>query len=634
MILRLNHEKRILLTFIPLILGLSFNISYSQELQPEKIGDDFVQYPTQTARLYRVVDLSAEGEDWYTKMGNSRIVPEPGLPVEKEQFLAEKLRANLEKANRMNQSGDPSQKNSERSAQPTLGTQFWGNTTSGTPNDNDIAVNDGGKVISVTNTSIWMFRASSNSAIIQKSLTQFVGGAADTFDPTVTYDPATDRFVIVFLSGSHTSTSRVYVCFSATTDPFGLWNVYWLEGNIGGRWPDFTHIGLSTAELFITANMANNGSTFVVSGGLWQVNKYNGYAGDSVLTFKTYAYTETGFHPVQGGTQLYGPKFYLVQSASAPFGSTKAIRLREISNTIANGATITNSVVLNANTSYVLPPDADQKSGDPLSTNGSAITTAYYQNSRIQFALNTSLNSLPAIYYGTVIVSPIGLSFSAVTGTVIGFDSLQMAYPGLAYAGTDGTGKNQSILMFNFSSPDHYPGNACVYLDENGIASDPLMLRFGLGPMQEGGDNGVNRWGDYANAAERTNNIGEVWIGGSLGKGGSNTNGCYISQVYAPGVLPIGIENPVDVAETGPAVFPNPVVEMLRFEYPVDVTGEYSAKVIAFDGKVMADFGQKFLREGEAFVQFNSIPLVSGTYILVISNQNDVVFTEKFQIAK
>lgn len=604
----------------------------AQTMEPEIVGDDYVKYPVQTAKLYRVVDLSKEGDDWYTSMKNSKIAPEPKVSVTKEEYIAQKLEANLRRDARK-----PQQSANKASTvqQPTLGTQFWGNTTSGTPNDNDIAVNDGGKVISVVNTSVWMFRASSNAAVVQKSLSQFVGGAADTFDPTVLYDTDHNRFIVSFLSGSHTSTSRVYVAFSATSDPFGTWNVYWLTGDIGGRWPDFTHIGVSTKELFITANMANNGSTNVSSGGLWQVNKFNGYAGDSALTYTSYAFNETGFHPVQGGENLYGPDFYLVQTASVPFNPTKAVRIRQITNSMENNGTLSSATTLNSNLAYDLPPDAEQDGGQDLSTNGSAVTTAYFENEKIQFACNSDDGTgQPGIYYGTVTISPIGLSFSSVTGQIVSYDSIQLGYPGLGYAGTDGMGGNRSVMMFNFAGPNHYPGNACVYIDESGDVSDPLMLRYGLGAMQEGGNEpGLNRWGDYANAAERTNNIGEVWIGGSLGKGGSNTNGCYISQVYAPGVQPIAIEDELTTSST-PAVYPNPVVEMLKFDYPIAKTGQYHAAVYDINGKVIADFGKKLLKRGEAYVTFSSSPLQSGTYFLRVSMDDVVVHSEKFVVAK
>ncbi|MEZ5014183.1 MAG: hypothetical protein R2794_07815 [Chitinophagales bacterium] len=81
-----------------------------------------------------------------------------------------------------------------------MGEQFDGTSV---PNDNDLAISNGGKIISVINSSIYIYDM--DGTFLQ---TLSLAAFADTldipdikFDPKVVYDPVNDKFIITTASG-------------------------------------------------------------------------------------------------------------------------------------------------------------------------------------------------------------------------------------------------------------------------------------------------------------------------------------------------------------------------------------------------------------------------------------------------
>ena len=165
---------------------------------------------------------------------------------------------------------------------PLLQRNFQGNSYDGsTPNDNDLAISNDGKLVSVINSSIYIYDVDADSELVHFNLGDF----ADTlklpqhkFDPKVIYDPKYDRFVIVFLNGSLDSTSKIILAFSKTNDPSGDWHLYALPGNPvnNDTWSDFPVVGMSEEELFIGINTFKNGSennSGFEEATFWQIEK-------------------------------------------------------------------------------------------------------------------------------------------------------------------------------------------------------------------------------------------------------------------------------------------------------------------------------------------------------------------------
>ncbi len=173
---------------------------------------------------------------------------------------------------------------------PDTLTSFEGNTMgSSVPNDNDIAISNGGMIVSVINTSIYIFDQS-GSTLASFSLETFSDTleiTGDKFDPKVMYDPVHDRFIIVFLNlvfGDEANNTDIIVAFSQTNNPLDNWNLYSLPGNPkdNDTWTDFPMLAITQHELFITGNSIIPGEPWQTGFSetlIWQMNLDSGYSG-------------------------------------------------------------------------------------------------------------------------------------------------------------------------------------------------------------------------------------------------------------------------------------------------------------------------------------------------------------------
>src|SRR6185436_1112728 len=143
--------------------------------------------------------------------------------------------------------------------------------------------------------------------------------------PKAIYDPVADRFILVFLNGSTTTTSRIVICFSASNNPTGTWYFYTLNGNPNNdtTWSDYPAVSLTDSELFITVNSIipnQPWQTGFAQTLAWQIDKQAGYNGDSTMTSELWTnikYNGTMIRylcPVNGGSKPYGPHMYFLSN--------------------------------------------------------------------------------------------------------------------------------------------------------------------------------------------------------------------------------------------------------------------------------------------------------------------------------
>jgi hypothetical protein len=120
---------------------------------------------------------------------------------------------------------------------------FQGNAFGGIPNDNDIAISNGGQVVSVSNTDVYIYEEDGTLLLNfdLANLADSLGLVANSYDPKIVYDPLADKFILVFLNGSSAPSTDIIVCFSQTNDATQQWNVYNLPGNPfnNNAWSDF-----------------------------------------------------------------------------------------------------------------------------------------------------------------------------------------------------------------------------------------------------------------------------------------------------------------------------------------------------------------------------------------------------------
>ncbi len=83
-----------------------------------------------------------------------------------------------------------------------------------------------------------------------------VDSAGFIFDPRATFDPFSNRFVIIALDNEDPATSTIAIAVSQTSDPTGSWNFFGLHAdpnNLG--WADFPKLGWNSRWVVISANL-------------------------------------------------------------------------------------------------------------------------------------------------------------------------------------------------------------------------------------------------------------------------------------------------------------------------------------------------------------------------------------------
>lgn len=525
-----------------------------------------------------------------------------------------------------------------QAASPAILRSFQANATQGTPNDNDVAIGNNGFIISVVNSNFVMYN-DTGKFLLSKSLTNFgkdLGTLNRTYDPRVIYDPVADRFIAVFLQGSTSADTRIITGFTKTNDPTKEWNFYAIPGNTFGdsSWSDYPIISLSNNELFITVNRLRDNSSWqegFIESLIWQVNKTDGYAGDSLRKKLYYDIKHNNksiwsICPVKASNEFYGPGHYFVSVRPGDL-QNDTVFLHEITNSLDANPTLTLKV-LKTNVAYGLQPNAPQPSGEYLQTNDARVLSATHHGGVIHYVGNTIDPALfaPSVYYGKINVTD--KNNPTITGKIISYDSMDIGYPSIAYAG-GGFGADQSMMItFSHVSKTKFPGHSVVYADWNGELSAPVELRKGDGSINVLQDT-IERWGDYTGIQPIYNKIGECIVANSYGvqNGRHNT---WISRIKSTD-LKLGISNKVTEA-TAVSVYPVPTSDYTQVEFDLTTTMMLTFSLVDVQGKsinLLRDKG----KSGTNKFTFNTIDLPNGIYILNINNNEKNIISKRIVVA-
>lgn len=529
---------------------------------------------------------------------------------------------------------------------PQISGGFSGAQNEGTPNDNNLAVNNDSFVISVLNTFI---RVYNTNGVFKKnwSLEFFpkdpnatrpgsgVGNLDRSYDPKVVFDPVANRFIIVYLEGSESTDTRIIVAFSKSANPLEGWNVYQLDGNPygGNLWTDYPMIAINGEDLFITVNILKDNTDWrdgFTQSVIWQLPKSRGYNGDTAkynlwsnITYK--GKSIWNICPVQDAFQPGKEGLYFL-SVRPGDASNDTVFLHSINHNYSHGNPEYSYKVLKSDKAYGLPPVAPQKQpGFKLQTNDARVLGAFYVNNKIQY-VQTSINSLngrSSVYHGIIQFPDNPLP--EVKGNIISYDSLDIAYPTIVCAGNQVFGK-QSLITFSHSSETVFPGTSLVYFDNNGEYSDLLMLKKGEGYINSFIPDTSERWGDYTCIQGRYNNPGEFWIAGSYGKI-SNAVGTWISKITVNDPA-VGI-NRNTAGNYLQDAYPNPVADMLTL--PFKTSGPSEITIVIYDNKgaVILTLSE-YQNEGMQKAFINTSGLASGIYYYTISTGTELIANGNF----
>ncbi|HEU4718826.1 MAG TPA: T9SS type A sorting domain-containing protein [Bacteroidia bacterium] len=523
---------------------------------------------------------------------------------------------------------------------PVMGINLNGNGfNNSTPNDNEVAIANNGHLISVQNSNIFRYRSSTGTVLGVQSLTSWaitLGNSATKYDPKVIYDPEADRFILVCLAGYSSGSTHIMIGFSQTDSANGAYNLYQVPGNPfnDSLWSDYPMISVNHNELFVTVNLLHDNMTWqagFVQTVIWQLNKWDGYAGD---TLRTELHSGINFNgrnvrnlcPVEGGGNTFaGPDMYFLseRNLDAANDTVFLVHVADTANSPVQQVTVT---ALVSNRDYFMPPNARQPGGTGnLATNDSRILGAFIQNGIIQYVSNTMDTSTgtSAVYHGMIAnVS----SSPSLTANMISDTSLDFGYPNIAYAGYGGPADNTAMIVFLYSDTITFPGVCAVVSDGSGNYSTRTTVKAGLSYINV--LSGDERWGDYSGIQRKFDELGTCWVNGMW----ATTNHQHATWVAQLGVSnDVGISAPAAASSAGDAdVFPNPFAESVGVKFFNPQAQVIRFAVYDVNGKCVDVLLQDKVNEGDVSFSFSPKPLAPGIYFMRAETADgNVLFTKK-----
>ncbi|HOZ52475.1 MAG TPA: T9SS type A sorting domain-containing protein [Chitinophagaceae bacterium] len=515
-----------------------------------------------------------------------------------------------------------------------------GNTSNSIPNDNDIAVSNDGKVVSVVNSNMRIYD-DTLKAIFNKTLTSLVssiGVYSWISDPRIIYDPASDRFSLVCFSGNLSYESTIIVGFTQTNDPTGVWNFYTLNGNSfnDSTWSDYPIISISDKDLFITFNQVKDNVSWTVGfkqSVIWQIDKQTGYSGVPLqyTLWSDIKYNGTPLRnicPAKNQSSVMDNKMYFLTLRNVD-ASNDSIFLTEINDSHISGNAQISQRVLKSPTPYGFPPNAVQKyytgAQQYLMTNDARVLAAIYENDYIHFGSNTVnptyMNA--GVYLGTI--KNVSSTTPIVTADILSNDTIEYGYPSMTYMGNY-PAEHKILYTFSHCYVDSFPGTSVVYKDMMGNYSDIIPTKNGTSNINVLTDS-VERWGDYTNIQRKYNNNERAYLSGSWGK--SSGVNCWVTIVDNKdfSVSTNDIKN-----EFSNSVYPNPMQDHFSVQFELAKANKVRFEILDMNGRIVSLLLDTYTQTGKNEFSFLTSPLVSGHYILQISTKEEVLSSQKILV--
>ncbi len=520
---------------------------------------------------------------------------------------------------------------------PLITNNFMANPAQGTPNDNHIAISNAGKVVSVVNTNIRMYDEN-GTQLQSKTLIGFanLGIGTNVSDPRVLYDPWDDRFIIHYFAGTTSSTTKLIVAFSQTNDPTGNWNIYQLSGNYlnDSTWSDYPIVALNDKDFFMTYNHLKDNEDWKTGfrySAIWQIDKTNGYAGDT-LQFNYFHNIKYDGKPIW--SVCVSQPSYINSQQETYFLSVRpgdiandTVFLHTITDSYESGNAQFSSKVLKTNVPYGLPPNGLQTDAQFLATNDARVLSAFTENDKIQYVHTTSsVNGTASVYLGTI--ENVSTAAPSVSGVIISEPNVDFAYPSIAYMGNNQF-DNRSLITCSYSSPDTFPGTVVFYRDAQSNISDPTVIKNGLNTVDVMQDS-VERWGDYTGIQRKFNEPNSAWLVGSYVLQ-SKVWRTWVAKVTNPdSALVSSLPNYNMNIES--EVYPNPSTDYFTLKFESKLENFTRISLTDMNGRVVKELFQDRVKAGTNVLSFNTSYLPAGRYLLSISDKGTIIGSKEIVI--
>ena len=523
---------------------------------------------------------------------------------------------------------------------PMVVKSYQGNSANNVPNDNDIAVSNGGKVLSVVNSNLQVLD-DTGLVLLNKSLTALFY-PIDTFswisDPRVLYDPNADRFILVCFTGALSTSSQILVAFSQTNDPAGDWNCYALNGASfnDSTWSDYPIIAISDKDLFMTFNQVKDNVSWTIGfkqSVIWQISKQEGYSGNPLLytLWSDIKYNGTNLRnicPAKYQTTSMGNNMYFLTLRNVA-STNDSVFVTEITDSKVSGNAQMTQKLLITPTAYGFPPNARQKKfgNNPrqyLMTNDARVLAAVYENDYVHWGSNTITSTMNAVVYlGTI--KNISSASPVIKGDIITASNMEFGYPSMAYLGND------HKLMYTFSHcyTDSFPGTSVLYRNGNEEYSDIVAVVNGVSNINRLSDS-VERWGDYTNIQKMYTMPNRCYLCGSWGQ--SNYMRTQVGIIDNLD-FPTAVENLTPKFES--VLFPNPVTnQRFGIRFTLEKTQQIDFVLYDIQGRKLNHLLRNYTKQGEHEFSFEVSSLSKGNYLLQLETKEGVLSTHKIIIAE
>lgn len=517
---------------------------------------------------------------------------------------------------------------------PVISTNFEGNwSVISHPPDNNIAISNAGDIVSVNNDGVEYYDESGNLTFLD-DWSDFINDNSLTsiiYDPVVQYDSKENRFVIAVLHGTSAATSKVLVLFSKSADPMNGWHVYQLSGNPlnDNSWFDYPKLGISDQEIYITGNLFDPNDSFKQSI-IYQIEKSQGYAGGSLNWQYWFNLTSQPFPAFTLVPTSYGHQGSIGSGmlfvSNRPGGENR-VRLWQLTDYINNNPNL-NSFVVNVS-AYSPAGDGFMPNTSLLLSNGdNRILAAFYLNDEIHYVFHSDINQgWNGINYNRLNVNTL-VNQTATLGNA-GVEDY--SYPVLASFATQ-TSDPSVMISYLHSSQSVFPSTSVVHCDANMQWSQPVLIQAGTNYVDFLPGN-TQRWGDYNGMARKHNSsTPAVWSATSFGtdivtSSGSlpNTYKTWIAKIVGSNVA----QTEFDDINASVRVYPNPASDIISLDFELQERGQIKIQLFDLQGKPVKLLYEDTPRTLANRLSFNRGALSAGQYILSISQQDEILHTEK-----
>ncbi len=618
-------RTKLLIINLLAILGLS---AFSQEKkmvidQSKKLGSATKSEKYSVERRGEINTPSADLK-WRPILTKKIVSFEPQSPDAEliERIKAQKLIIKQQQAQNKNNGSEVS----TQSVTPLVGTNYLGNENSGSsPMDNQLAISNGGWIVSVANNTI-EYDNTSGATVYYNNIIAFLNDPLITSvcDPVVLYDKLADRFIFFCQTSPIDANSKILICFSKTNDPNSGWWVYTLTGNplSLAEGFDYPKLAVSNNELYVTGNLFFEPSGTFDQAILYQIQKTGGYAGGTLNWQFWTGISGSPFTllPVSDGQGLsYGPGCYLVATASS---GSASIKLYDLTDDMSGSPSLNYYNV--PTTPYSPSADASQLGTACLLDNGDCRTlSGFYLNGVIHFVFHSDIGSgWNGINYNRLTVG----SLTNVSSTFGSAGSFDYSYPSVVSFATSSIDKSV-MIGFGRASSTIYPEVRVVNCD-NAMGWSGSTLVKSSSSFVSYTSTTNERWGDYTGTTRKHNSTSpSIWMNGMYGTP-LNEWSTWVSEIHA---LPVGITENNNVNDL--KVFPNPVIETFSVEFSLTETTDLEIGIFDITGKLVKEIYHGRGIQGDNVFSFNKANLSAGTYFLNIKNNFNTIKNEKIIIA-